>query len=99
MTAVRTPPHPSSTERTVDGEAYLIRPIGMADAAREREFIRGLSAATRYSRLMYSMREPSAAFIVQILPLPFPTHGSREASAPGLRFACSTTHEHRGCST
>lgn len=35
----------------------------MEDARREHDFICGLSAASRYSRLMHAVREPSADFI------------------------------------
>jgi acetyltransferase len=56
-----------STELTADGVPYAIRSIGVADAARERAFICGLSEASRYSRLMYAVREPSAAFIDQMV--------------------------------
>lgn len=52
---------------TADGVPYFIRPIRVDDAARERAFICGLSAASRYSRLMYAVREPSASFIDQMV--------------------------------
>lgn len=61
----------ASTERTVDGARYLIRPISAADADRERGFICGLSEASRYSRLMHAVREPSAAFIDQMVRVDF----------------------------
>ena len=57
----------TSAALTADGVPYVIRAIGVADAAREREFICGLSAASRYSRLMHAVREPSAAFIDQMV--------------------------------
>jgi hypothetical protein len=60
MTAHTIPAHAPSDELTADGVLYLIRPICLEDAAREREFICGLSVASRYSRLMYPVREPSA---------------------------------------
>lgn len=60
-----------SPARTVDGISYFIRPIQADDAARDREFIRGLSAASRYSRLMYAVREPSAAFIDQMVKVDY----------------------------
>jgi RimJ/RimL family protein N-acetyltransferase len=46
---------------------YLIRPICAEDAGREREFICGLSEASRYSRLMYAVREPSEEFIERMV--------------------------------
>jgi acetyltransferase len=45
--------------RTPDGADYHIRPITPADAEREREFILGLSPASRHARFMHAMREPS----------------------------------------
>lgn len=57
----------TSPALTADGVPYVIRPIRVDDAARERAFICGLSAASRYSRLMYAVREPSAAFIDQLV--------------------------------
>jgi len=61
-----TSPLPSVLSRaahTADGVAYVIRPICGDDAGKERDFICGLSAASRNSRLMYAVREPSADFI------------------------------------
>jgi acetyltransferase len=49
--------------RTCDGVEYRIRPIEPADAAREHDFIRRLSAESRYLRFMHDLREPSADFI------------------------------------
>jgi acetyltransferase len=60
-----------SAERTADGEPYRIRGICDDDTERERAFLRGLSTASRYSRLMYSVREPSAAFINQLVTIDF----------------------------
>ena len=45
-----------------DGVAYAIRPICVDDAGKARSYC-GLSAASRYSRLMYAVSEPSADFI------------------------------------
>ena len=44
-----------------------MRPICAEDADREREFICGLTESSRYSRLMYAVREPSADFIDQMV--------------------------------
>jgi RimJ/RimL family protein N-acetyltransferase len=46
---------------------YVIRPICVEDAGRERDFICGLSAASRYHRLMYAVREPSQEFIERMV--------------------------------
>lgn len=42
---------------------YRIRPICAADAPRERAFIVGLSPESRYTRMMYTMNEPSSDLV------------------------------------
>jgi acetyltransferase len=49
----------------------LVRPIRPDDAERERQFIIGLSAESRYNRLMYSLREPSPGFIRQLVEIDY----------------------------
>jgi acetyltransferase len=53
--------------RTSDGIAYLIRPIRADDAERERAFIMSLSPESRFQRLMYTLREPSAEFVARMV--------------------------------
>jgi acetyltransferase len=53
--------------RTRDGVEYLIRAIRPDDAARERAFILSLSPESRFQRLMYTLREPSDAFVEQLV--------------------------------
>jgi len=56
------PNHPSKwarVETTLDNATYRIRPICVEDALRERAFIVGLSPESRYTRLMYTMGDPS----------------------------------------
>jgi acetyltransferase len=53
--------------RTPGGLDYRIRPIRKDDAARERAFILGLSPASRFQRLMYTLREPSDDFIAHLV--------------------------------
>ena len=60
-------PDLSRTAHSAERVPYLIRPICADDADRERKFICGLSEASRYSRLMYAVREPSAEFIDQMV--------------------------------
>jgi acetyltransferase len=55
------------TERLADGTEYRIRPIRAEDATREREFILGLSPASRFDRLLYTLREPSAEFVARLV--------------------------------
>jgi len=52
---------------TRDQVAYGIRPIRADDAARERAFIMGLSPESRYTRMMYTMNEPSAGLVDQFV--------------------------------
>jgi len=56
--------HALPSESPVD---YVIRPICAEDAGREREFICGLSAASRYNRLMYAVREPTDEFVERMV--------------------------------
>ena len=51
------------TARTRDGIDYRIRPIRIEDAERDRAFIIHLSEASRYKRMMGSVREPSQDLI------------------------------------
>lgn len=46
---------------------YRVRPIRSDDAERERAFILSLSPASRFQRLMYTLREPSAEFVAQLV--------------------------------
>jgi len=50
-----------------DGEEYRVRPIRADDAERERRFIVALRPESRFRRLMYTLREPSAQFIAQLV--------------------------------
>jgi acetyltransferase len=52
---------------TRDGLEFLIRPICPDDAERERAFILSLSPESRFQRLMYTLREPSEAFVEQMV--------------------------------
>lgn len=56
-----------SIEQTCDGAPFSIRPIGVDDAGREGRFIGSLGDASRYSRFMYTFREPSVALIEQMV--------------------------------
>jgi acetyltransferase len=48
---------------TRDNVNYRIRPIRVDDAARERAFLLGLSAESRYLRMMYAMGEPPCELV------------------------------------
>lgn len=56
-----------ATARTTDGLPYRVRPIAPDDAALERAFILSLSPESRYQRLMYTLREPSAEFVARLV--------------------------------
>lgn len=49
------------------GRKYRIRPIRSDDADRERAFIMSLSPESRFQRLMYTLREPSAEFVAHLV--------------------------------
>jgi acetyltransferase len=49
------------------GTTYRIRPIRPDDAERERAFIMSLSPESRFQRLMYTLREPSAEFVSHLV--------------------------------
>ena len=57
MTTHALPSDLSRTAHSADKVPYRIHPICAEDADREREFICGLSEASRYSRLMYAVRD------------------------------------------
>ena len=49
------------------GVEYRIRPIRPDDAGRERAFILSLCPESRFQRLMYTLREPSAEFVARLV--------------------------------
>jgi acetyltransferase len=49
------------------GLEYRIRPIRTDDADREYSFIMSLSPESRFQRLMYTLREPSAEFVARLV--------------------------------
>ena len=49
------------------GVKYCIRPIHRNDAERECAFIMSLSPESRFQRLMYTLREPSAEFVARLV--------------------------------
>ena len=56
-----------TTHVTSDGVRYRVRPIRPDDAQRERDFIGRMSPQSRYQRFMFSLSEPSAALIDQLV--------------------------------
>ncbi len=67
---------------TRDGVDYLIRPIRPDDLEREREFVRGLSAESRFNRLMYTVLEPSDAFLLPLINIDYRQHMALVAVRP-----------------
>ena len=67
MSVVDYPANWKRVAHTRDGIEYRIRPIRADDLPRDREFIMGLSQESRYTRMMYTMREPSAALLEQFV--------------------------------
>ncbi len=62
--------HTLSWPRTASmegGVEYHIRPIRRDDLERERAFILSLSPESRFQRLMYTLREPSAEFVARLV--------------------------------
>jgi acetyltransferase len=59
--------HWPRVEHTPRGIPSRIRPIRRDDAARERAYILALSPASRFQRLMYTLREPSDDFIAHLV--------------------------------
>src|SRR5262245_36787586 len=53
--------------RTLDGVRYRIRPIRPDDLAREVAFVRAFSEESRFNRLMYTVQEPTEAFLKPLL--------------------------------
>jgi acetyltransferase len=53
--------------RMEGGVEYRVRPIRPDDAGRERDFILSLSPESRFQRLMYTLREPSAEFVARLV--------------------------------
>lgn len=54
-----------------DGREVLIRPIGLADAELEREFLKSLSPQTSNNRFMGQIAEPSEALIDQLVDIDY----------------------------
>ncbi|MEO8065188.1 MAG: GNAT family protein [Pseudomonadota bacterium] len=53
--------------RTSEGIEYRIRPIRSTDVELERAFFESLSSQSKYLRFLHHMREPSEAFVAQLV--------------------------------
>jgi acetyltransferase len=53
-------PRPQTTS---DGKSFVIRPATAADLERQRAFVRGLSAESRYLRFLHAAREPDERWL------------------------------------
>ena len=67
-------PYPTDLERMVTlpaGEKIQIRPIRPEDAAREQDFVRGLSSESRYFRFLQAIRELSPEALVRFTQIDY----------------------------
>ena len=70
-------PYPVHLVRSVtlsDGASLVIRPIAPADAAIEQEFVRNLSAESRYFRFMDALRELSPQMLSHFTQVDYDHH-------------------------
>ena len=67
MNRASSPPDWPRTASMQGGVKYHIRPIRSDDAERESAFIMSLSPESRFQRLMYTLREPSAEFVARLV--------------------------------
>lgn len=65
------PSHLISTWTVPDGTTVTIRPIKPEDAELEVEFVRGLSAETKYYRFMNTMRELPPAMVARLTQIDY----------------------------
>jgi acetyltransferase len=65
------PSHLTSQYQTKDGLTVTIRPIRPEDAEMEQEFVRKLSAETKYYRFMNTLRELSPAQLVRLTQIDY----------------------------
>ena len=70
-------PYPAHLVRSAtlaDGASLVIRPIAPADAAIEQEFVRNLSAESRYFRFMDALRELSPQMLSHFTQVDYDRH-------------------------
>ena len=65
------PSHLTTEYQTADGTTVTIRPIRPEDADLEQEFVRNLSAETKYFRFMNTLRELSATQLVRLTQIDY----------------------------
>jgi acetyltransferase len=65
------PSHLVTQYQTKDGQTVTIRPISPEDADKEQEFVRQLSAETKYFRFMNTLRELSPAQLVRLTQIDY----------------------------
>jgi len=76
------PTHLTETWQARNGEAIEIRPIRPEDAAIEQEFVRGLSAESKYLRFLDTMRELSPQLLKRFTDIDY----SREMALIAVHF-------------
>ncbi|MCX8086161.1 MAG: bifunctional acetate--CoA ligase family protein/GNAT family N-acetyltransferase [Rhodocyclaceae bacterium] len=65
------PSHLTTTYQTADGIEVTIRPIRPEDAEMEQEFVRNLSAESKYFRFMNTLRELSPVQLVRLTQIDY----------------------------
>ena len=65
------PSHLVTNYQTSDGHTITIRPIRPEDADQEQEFVKSLSAETKYFRFMNTLRELSPAQLVRLTQIDY----------------------------
>jgi acetyltransferase len=76
------------TARTTDGAEFTIRMIRRDDFSLESAFIRSLSEASRYFRLMYTLKEPPASFVRRLVNV----DGEKTMALAGVTEIDGTLH-------
>ncbi|GAB1393217.1 GNAT family N-acetyltransferase [Rhodocyclaceae bacterium] len=65
------PSHLATEYKTKDGKTIIIRPISPEDADMEQEFVKNLSAETKYYRFMNTLRELSQTQLVRLTQIDY----------------------------
>jgi acetyltransferase len=65
------PSHLASKYQTKDGQTVFIRPISPEDADMEQEFVKNLSAESKYYRFMNTLRELSQTQLVRLTQIDY----------------------------
>ena len=98
------PSHLQEEYEAPDGSVVFIRPIKPEDAGLEQDFVKGLSAETKYYRFMNTMRELSLSQLIRLTQIDYDREmaflallqeGGREVEVGVCRY--STTPDGESC--